>query len=166
MGNFDKAIEIVKDRARYAHGVWIMPNVMVVEDNVDFRETLCGALQKRLPNISLSEIGNGRRALEMAGKLSPDVILMDIVLPFMNGLEVTRNLKNASNNPWIIILTGNDLPEYMEASQTAGADYFLSKNCIRLSEITNLVQDILTCPQGLSPKWDKFRIAGHLTPQA
>ena len=104
-----------------------MPSVMVVEDNVDFRETICGALQKHLPDVSLCEIGNGRRALEMAGKLSPDIILMDIVLPFMNGLEVTRKLKKSSNNPWIIIITGNDLPEYVEASQTVGADYFCPK---------------------------------------
>ena len=138
--------------------IWIMSNVMVVEDNVDFRETLCKALQKHLPDVSFCEIGNGRRALQMAGEVSPDIVLMDIVLPFMNGLEVTRNLKASSNTPWIIIITGNDLPEYVEASQTAGADYFLSKNSIKLSEITHLVQDILACPDALSPKWDKFRI--------
>jgi len=131
---------------------------MVVEDNVDFRETLCKALQKHLPDVSFCEIANGRRALQIAGEVSPDIILMDIVLPFMSGLEVTRNLKVSSNNPWIIIISGNDLPEYVEASQTAGADYFLSKNSIKLSEITSLVEDILACPDALSPKWDKFRI--------
>jgi two-component system response regulator MprA len=135
-----------------------MSNVMVVEDNVEFRQTLCKALQKYLPDVSFCEIGNGRRAMQMAGEISPDIILMDIVLPFMNGLEVTRNLKSSSNNPWIIIITGNDLPEYKEASQIAGADYFLSKNSIKLSEITGLVQDILACPEALSPKWDKFRV--------
>jgi DNA-binding NarL/FixJ family response regulator len=48
----------------------------------------------------------------------------------MNGREVTRNLKAASNNPWIIIIIGNDLPECVEASQTAGVDCLLSKNSI------------------------------------
>jgi CheY-like chemotaxis protein len=57
-----------------------MSNIMVVEYNVDFRETLCKALQKHLPGVSFCEIDNRRRALQVAVKVSPDIILMDIVL--------------------------------------------------------------------------------------
>lgn len=136
-----------------------MNRVMVVEDNIDFRQTLCGALHKNMPDIFICEVANGQRAIQIADEVSPHIVLMDIALPLMNGLEVTRNLKRSADDPRIIIITGNDLPEYVEAAQTAGADYFLSKNSIKLAEITSLVRDILSSAETLPLKWNKFRIS-------
>ncbi len=67
----------------------------------------------------------------------------------MNGLEATKILKRSKNPSWIVIITGNDMPEYMEAAKNSGVDYFLSKNSIKLDEIISLVIDLLNCDDTL-----------------
>jgi DNA-binding NarL/FixJ family response regulator len=132
--------------------------ILIVEDNIDFRQTLCNALTNNLPGAGLYEVANGLEALQKANDLSPDIILMDIGLPLMNGLEVTKILKRSEISPWIIIITGKDIPEYVEAAQNSGADYFLSKNSITLEDIIGLVRDIFNHDSTLPDKWSKFRV--------
>ena len=135
-----------------------MNKVLVVEDNSDFRQTLCSALNKKMPGIVLYEVSNGLEAVQKFDDLSPDIILMDIALPVMNGLEATKILKRSRNPSWIVIVSGHDIPEYMEAAKKSGADYFLSKNSIKLDEIIELIRDLLSRDDLLSKKSEAFRI--------
>ncbi|MEA3434925.1 MAG: response regulator transcription factor [Thermodesulfobacteriota bacterium] len=135
-----------------------MNKVLIVEDNADFRQILCTALNKKIPDITLYEVSNGLEAIQKFDDLSPDIVLMDIALPVMNGLEAIKILKRTENPSWIVIITGNDIPEYVEAAKKSGADYFLSKNSIKLAEIISLVIDLLNCDDILSQKWERFRI--------
>jgi DNA-binding NarL/FixJ family response regulator len=135
-----------------------MNKVLIVEDNRGFRQTLCTALNEKIPDITLYEAINGLEAIQKFDDLSPDVVLMDIALPVMNGLEAIKILKRTENLSWIVIITANDIPEYLEAAKKYGADYFLSKNSVKLAEIINLVIDLLSSEDTLMQKWKRFRI--------
>jgi DNA-binding NarL/FixJ family response regulator len=132
--------------------------ILIVEDNKDFRQTLHTSLNNNIPGVMLYEVANGLEAVRKANDLFPDIVLMDIGLPKMNGFEVTRNLKRSEIPSWIIIITGKDSPEYVKAAQNSGANYFLSKYSVKLEEIICLVKDLLNHDDALPDKWNKFRL--------
>ena len=70
---------------------------------------------------------SGREALTQVKHLHPDLVLMDIAMPGMNGFEATSRIKAQDNPPRIIILTLHDLPAYRLMSKTVGADGFVTK---------------------------------------
>ena len=70
---------------------------------------------------------NGAEAVELAEALQPDVILMDLNMPVMDGLEATRRIRKAGNDVQILILTGTETPVGSEDAAAAGASGFLRK---------------------------------------
>jgi DNA-binding NarL/FixJ family response regulator len=76
----------------------------------------------------VGEVGNGRQALGAVARLAPDVILMDVRMPEMDGVEATRRLIDAGSSARVIILTTFDLDEYVYAALRAGASGFLLKD--------------------------------------
>jgi DNA-binding NarL/FixJ family response regulator len=70
----------------------------------------------------------GLEALDQIGRLRPDLVLMDVAMPRMNGLAATRRLKEKPDAPRIIMLTVHNLAEYRRAAAEAGADGFLAKS--------------------------------------
>jgi DNA-binding NarL/FixJ family response regulator len=76
----------------------------------------------------IGEAANGRDAVEAASRLDPDVILMDVRMPHMDGVEATRQIIAARSDARIIILTTFDLDEYVFAALRAGASGFLLKD--------------------------------------
>ena len=104
-----------------------MFNTLLVEDDVSYRQTLSDVLHMHFPLICVDEAGDGREALSKVEYQRPNLIFMDIQLPGVNGLDVTKEIKRVYNEIVIVILTSNDLPEYREQAFRNGADYFLSK---------------------------------------
>jgi DNA-binding NarL/FixJ family response regulator len=81
------------------------------------------------PDMSiLGEAGNGREAVAAAAQLRPDVVLMDVRMPEMDGVEATRLIVQSDSPARIIILTTFDLDEYVYAALRAGASGFLLKD--------------------------------------
>jgi DNA-binding NarL/FixJ family response regulator len=76
----------------------------------------------------VGEAGDGRAAIALAGELDPDLILMDVRMPLLDGVEATRELVAAGSRARIIILTTFDLDEYAYAALRAGASGFLLKD--------------------------------------
>jgi DNA-binding NarL/FixJ family response regulator len=76
----------------------------------------------------VGEAGNGVEAVEMARQLNPDVVLMDIRMPQMDGVEATRLITGQHDAPRVVVLTTFDLDEYVYASLRAGASAFLLKD--------------------------------------
>jgi DNA-binding NarL/FixJ family response regulator len=76
----------------------------------------------------IGEAGNGAEAIRQAEHLHPDVILMDIRMPGVDGIEATRRITTASGRSRILILTTFDLDEYVHAALRAGASGFLLKD--------------------------------------
>ena len=76
----------------------------------------------------VAEAGNGREAVERAGRFHPDVVLMDIRMPELDGLEATRRILAADPESRVLILTTFDLDEYVYRALSAGASGFVLKD--------------------------------------
>lgn len=87
------------------------------------------------------EVSNGREAVRMAKKCSPDVIVMDLTLPLLNGLEATRRIIKNNPSSKILILSSYSDPEYVQGLTEAGAVGFLLKRTAA-SELVHAIQEI------------------------
>ena len=105
-------------------------SVLIADDHPIVREGICAliALQKDMQVIG--EAVDGRDALEKTHRLSPDVVLMDIVMPEMNGLEATRQICRECEQVKVLILTQYDDYENVLASSHAGAMGFIPKRTV------------------------------------
>lgn len=106
------------------------PLILVVDDYQDAREMYAEYLQ--FSGFRVAEARNGNEAVEQAFALKPDLILMDLSLPGMDGWEATRRLKadeRTSNIP-IVALTGHALAGASEGAKKAGCDSFVTKPCL------------------------------------
>jgi len=101
--------------------------VMLAEDHAVVRQGLCALLKADGHFTMVGEARTGREAVEMAGALHPDVILMDIAMPVLNGLEATRQIRAANPAARIVILSAHSDDEYIERLTSAGANGFLEK---------------------------------------
>jgi len=101
--------------------------ILLVDDNTQFLDVAARTLAA-VPSIEVvGRALSGRDALEQVFQLQPDLVLMDLAMPNMNGLEATRHIKARSDAPRVIMLTLHDGPEYRAAAQAVGADDFVSK---------------------------------------
>jgi len=114
--------------------------VLIVDDNRTFRQVLKESLQMSFPTVAIDEIADGDEVLRKVDAFLPDLILMDIKLPGVNGLELTKKIKATHPNITIFILTSYDMPEYREAALQYGADRFLAKNSLNRMELEELVK--------------------------
>jgi DNA-binding NarL/FixJ family response regulator len=76
------------------------------------------------------EAEDGEDGLRLARELRPDVVLMDIAMPRLNGLEATRQIKAAQPETKVIVLTIHDEAPYRKAARESGADAFLAKKMV------------------------------------
>lgn len=106
------------------------PLILVVDDYQDAREMYAEYLQ--FSGFRVAEARNGNEALEQAFALKPDLILMDLSLPGMDGWEATRRLKAdaATRHIPIVALTGHALAGASEGARKAGCDSFVTKPCL------------------------------------
>jgi DNA-binding NarL/FixJ family response regulator len=112
-----------------------MYKILLVEDNVPFRKSFREVLHKQFRQILIEEAGNAKEALEKMDSFCPGMVFMDIRLPDANGLELTQKIKRDCPETIIIILTSYDLPEYREAAEKYGANYFMTKDTLTEEEI-------------------------------
>ncbi|MEO8898473.1 MAG: response regulator transcription factor [Candidatus Dormibacter sp.] len=105
-----------------------MTRVLVVDDQVLVRAGLRAILEEEADIEVVGEAGDGQEAIAMASTAAPDVILMDIRMPNMDGLEATRRICASEAPPHIVILTTFDLDEYVYEALRAGASGFLLKD--------------------------------------
>jgi CheY-like chemotaxis protein len=106
------------------------PLVLVVEDYQDAREMYAAYLQ--FSGFEVAEATNGVEAIEKTLELIPDIILMDLALPKMDGWEATRRLKldDRTKHIPIVALTGHALAGHAEGARQAGCDAFVTKPCL------------------------------------
>jgi two-component system cell cycle response regulator DivK len=106
------------------------PLILVVDDYQDAREMYAEYLQ--FSGFRVAEARNGNEAVEQAFALKPDLILMDLSLPGMDGWEATRRLKadEGTRHIPIVALTGHALAGASEGAKRAGCDSFVTKPCL------------------------------------
>ena len=102
--------------------------VLIADDQALVRSGFRMILEARDDLIVAGEAENGARAIELARELEPDVVLMDVRMPVLDGVEATRRLLEAGSEARVIILTTFDLDEYVFAALRAGASGFLLKD--------------------------------------
>lgn len=101
--------------------------VLLAEDHAVVRQGLCALLNTDGQFLVAGEARTGREAVELAAALRPDVILMDIGMPELNGLEATRQILTANPAAKIIILSAHSDDEYIKLTIAAGVMGFLEK---------------------------------------
>jgi len=105
-----------------------MTKVLVVDDQVLIRAGLA-ALLRAAPGIDVvGEAADGAEAVELAAQTQPQVVLMDIRMPGVNGIAATEQIVAATPAPRVLVLTTFDLDEYVYAALRAGACGFLLKD--------------------------------------
>ena len=116
--------------------------VMVVDDFEDNRDMY--ALYLTYSGYDVVEAADGQEAVEMASQRLPDVIVMDLSLPIMDGWEATRRLKadERTRHIPIIVLTGHAIPGQAREARSAGCDAFLAKPCLP-EMLVEKVQELL-----------------------
>lgn len=113
--------------------------VMVVDDHPTFRDGLSRLLQEEADIEIVATPGNGEEAVELARKLNPDVIIMDISMPKMNGIEATKLIKAEMPQIAILLISAYSYQSYVLAALRAGAAGYLLKNA-PLHEIIKAVR--------------------------
>jgi len=101
--------------------------VLVVDDHAILRDGIRSLLERQEDIHVVGEASNGRDALSAVGELIPDIVLMDVAMPEMNGLEATRLIKEHYPQVRIIILTQHDNQEYVDPLLKAGASGYVLK---------------------------------------
>jgi DNA-binding NarL/FixJ family response regulator len=101
--------------------------ILIVDDHTVVREGLCAVLKLQKDMEIIGEAVNGKDALEKADALLPDVILMDIVMPEMNGLEAAKHICKKDPNVKILMLTQYDDEENILTAEQVGAYGFIPK---------------------------------------
>ncbi len=102
--------------------------VMVVDDQALVRAGFVALLDSDAELTVVGEAGDGREAVDLAPAARPDVVLMDIRMPNMDGIEATRLLLDGPHQPAVLVLTTFDLDEYVYDALHAGASGFLLKD--------------------------------------
>jgi NarL family two-component system response regulator LiaR len=125
--------------------------VMIVDDHEMVRRGACSYLEAQ-PDISVvAQAGSGEEAVRLAQEHIPDVVLMDLVMPGMDGVEATRKVKNASPRTQIIILTSFHQDEYIFPALQAGAISYLLKD-VKAAELLEAIRRAAQGEATLHPK--------------
>jgi len=134
------------------------PRVLLVDDYPDAREMYAEYLE--FSGFEVVEAENGMEALQRAVETSPDIILMDLSLPVMDGWEATRRLKADKRTAPIpvVALTGHALAGISEGAKKAGCDAFVTKPCLP-EDLVREIRRILDAPDATTSK--KARRSGR-----
>ena len=118
--------------------------VLIVDDHEIVREGLRSVLQKHASIVVVGEAASGEQACESAASLQPDIVIMDLSMPGMNGTDATRRLLNVSPASRVIALTAHDEIPYVTALANAGARGYVLKRAV----LTHLLRAIDVVREG------------------
>lgn len=115
--------------------------ILVVDDHTLMRDGIRALLSLSNDMEIIGEAADGREALEKVQELSPDVVVMDIAMPVMDGLEATRRIKKKNPKVKVLVLTQYDNREYILSAIKAGADGYVPKKAAG-SELASAIRAI------------------------
>jgi len=122
------------------HKTPIRPRVLLADDHRMLVDALKGILEPRCKVVAA--VGDGRELLKAAAKLQPDIIVLDIAMPQLNGLDAARHLKPIMPKVKFIFMTMNEDPDLVGEAFRAGASAFLLKRQAAF-ELTDAVEKVL-----------------------
>jgi DNA-binding NarL/FixJ family response regulator len=119
-----------------------MTRVLLAEDHAIVRQ----GTRLYLESVGVEVVGeatNGREAVEMARRLTPDIVVMDIHMPELSGVEATRRIRHDNEAVRVLALTAYNDPAYVHALLDAGADGFILKTA-ELAELVKAIHEVAT----------------------
>jgi DNA-binding NarL/FixJ family response regulator len=126
-----------------------LPRVMLADDHTILVEAFRKLLESRCEIVGT--VSDGQALLDLAPKLKPDVILLDISMPLLNGLEAGKQLKSILPAVKVVILTMNEDPDFaVEAMQSMASGYLLKKSAA--SELFHAIQQVLKGKSYVTPQ--------------
>lgn len=120
-----KPATVRPDQSRSANAPPI--RVLIADDHAVLRQSLRYLLQSQPGIRVVGEAANGREAIDLAEKLKPDVVLMDTIMPGLNGIEATRQIRRSLPKTKVLVLTGYMEDEHIAGALQAGASGFVIK---------------------------------------
>jgi len=117
--------------------------ILLVDDSVEFLDVAARILSADSIVEIVGRAQSGYEALRRVNELRPDLVLMDLAMPGMNGLEATRLIKEDPLGPKVVILTLHDNREYRTVAEALGADGFVSKSELG-TQLQPLIQKLAT----------------------
>jgi DNA-binding NarL/FixJ family response regulator len=143
----------------------VTTRVLVVDDQALLRTAFSALIDAEEDLDVVGQAADGRQAVELAASLMPDVVVMDVRMPVMDGIEATRQITSdrAADGPRVLILTTFDLDEYVFEALRAGASGFALKSR-PLEELLNAVRTVAAGEALLAPSVTR-RLIAHFTDQ-
>lgn len=139
--------------------------VLLAEDHVIVREGTRELVQREPDMEVVGEASNGEEAIELANRLHPDVIVMDVNMPKLNGIEATKKIKTLYPATAVLILTAYDSDQYIFALLEAGAAGYLLKT-VRGSELIGAIRAVYAGESVLHPAVARRVITRLVSPAA
>jgi DNA-binding NarL/FixJ family response regulator len=118
------------------------PRVFLADDQEEMLQAVAQVLEGQFKIVGTAE--DGERAFELAPSLSPDVLVLDISMPVMDGIEVALRLRNQGSKAKVVFLTVHDDTDFVQAAMSAGALGYVLKPCLT----TDLVPAIWKALEG------------------
>jgi two-component system response regulator NreC len=115
--------------------------VLLADDHTLFRKGLASLLLKQPDVEVVGEAGDGWQCLDLAKETSPDIVLMDITMPGLSGIEATRQIKQILPETRVLLLTIHDREDYLFAGLQAGASGYLLKG-VDLPELMTALRTV------------------------
>lgn len=134
-----------------------MIRVALVDDQVMVRAGFRMILESEADITVVGEAGDGREAIELVARSQPHVVLMDVRMPVMDGIEATRHLTAGKSDARVLILTTFDLDDYVYAALRAGASGFMLKDA-PAEQLINAVRVIAAGDALLAPSVTRLLI--------
>ena len=135
--------------------------VVIAEDHTILREGLRALLSASADFEIVGEAEDGRSAIQCVEKVKPDLVLMDLSMPRMNGMEALREIKKLRPETKVLALTVHKAEEYVLAALAAGADGYVLKDATH-TELVMAIKSVLMGKRYLSPGISEKVIEGYL----
>ncbi len=127
------------------------PRVLLADDHLMLADALRGVIEPRCEVVGT--VGDGRALLEAADRLRPDIIVLDIGMPHLNGFDAGKKLKSTLPNVKLVFMTMHDDPYLVGEAFRAGASAFLLKEAAA-SELTDAIEQVLKGGSYVTPSAD------------
>ena len=136
--------------------------VLLADDHKLIRQGLCAMLEKEKDIVVAAQAENGRQAVQLAKELNPDVVILDINMPVLNGIDAAKIILNYNKDIRIIALSIHTTKRFVTGMLKAGAVGYLVKQC-SFKELANAIRLAMNNISYLSPQIHNAVVSGYAT---